>query len=307
MPKPKVYTISDAEIRSMQLISNNNVLVRIVQKNVDRRTKGGIYLISPTDTDWQKDVHADRWGSVVKIPQYLKREKNHLWETTCELKVGDRVWWDSMVSENADTLITPTYTYLLLDYFSLHVAKRDDEIIPLNGYQMFDLVSDESSSVLAITTGRFDARYGVLKHKGSLNNYLFDGCNDDDRIQVGDKCVFKLPPIMLEAEYHAVFGEKLRISQLYNISAFIHDGVLNASINHIVVEPVVDTHSGGIEIPLHLRKPSGMGTIYSVHCPETELVKGMEINYHATSATTIEFEGKKLQVLHKDYIKYYKT
>jgi co-chaperonin GroES (HSP10) len=287
-------------------VPNNKVLVRIVQKNVDRRTKGGIYLISPTDTSWQPDVHADRWGKVVQVPSHLKTEKNHLWTTTCELQIGDLVWWDMMISESADTIITPTYTYLLLDYFCLHVAKSDNKITPINGYQMFTLVSDESTSPLAIKTGRSDARYGVLKHKGSLNKYLFDGCNDDERIQVGDKCVFKLPPIMLEAEYHAVFGEKLRISQLYNISAFIHSGVLNASINHVVIEPVIGTHSGGIEIPLPFRKPTGIGTIYDVHCPDTELKKGMEVCYFAETATTIEFEGRKLQVCHKDYIKFYK-
>jgi hypothetical protein len=211
-----------------------------------------------------------------------------------------------MVSENSDTIVTPTYTYLLLDYHCLHVAKRDDKIIVLNGYQMFTLVSDESPSPLAIKLGKFDARYGVLKHKGSLNKYLFDGCNDDDRIQVGDKCIFKLPPILLEAEYHAVFGEKLRISQLYNISAFIHEGVLNASINHVVIEPEVATHIGGVEIPLPYRKPIGIGKIYSVHCPNTELEVGMTVSYFAEASTTIEFEGRKLQICHIDYIKWYK-
>lgn len=305
MPKPRILHMQDKEVNSMKLISNNKVLVKIVEKNVDRRTKGGIWLISPTDTSWNPDIHANRWGRVIKVPKVLKREKGHLWETTCELEKNDLVWWDFMISENADTIVTEYFTYLLLDYFSLHVAKRGDKIIILNAYQMFELVPDESSSKLAIKTGRFDSRYGILKHKGSLNKYLYDGINDDPRINVMDKCVFKLPPILLESEYHAVFGERLRISQLYNISAFIRDNVLRASVNHIIIIPEIETHRGGVEIPLPFRKPTGIGTIYDVHCLDTKLKKGQTVCYFPEAATTITHNGQLLHIIHKDYLKYY--
>lgn len=299
--------MSDKEVNSMKLISNNKVLVKIIQKNVDRRTKGGIWLISPTDTSWNPDVHAQRWGRVIKVPNILKTQKGHLWETICELEKNDVVWFDPMISENSDTIVTEYFTYLLLDYFSLHVAKRGDKIIILNAYQMFDLVPDESSSKLAIKTGRFDSRLGILKHKGSLNKYLYDGIADDNRVNVGDKCIFKMPPIMLESEYHAVFGERLRISQLYNISAFITNAFehLFATINHLIVEPEIETMRGGIEIPLPFRKATGIGKIYNVHCPGTGLEEGQTVCYFPQSATTITHDNKLYHIFHKDFVKYY--
>ncbi len=305
MPKPKKYSLTEQEVNNMTLIANNKVLVKIEVKNTERKTKGGIIMIAETDTDWQKEIHANRWGRVINVPKRLIKEKYHLWTTECELQRNDLVWFDVMISENCDTIITELFTYLLIDYFSLHVAKRGDEIIPLNGYQMFDVVADESESVLAIKTHKLDARYGVLKHKGSLNKYLYGGLDDDERIQVGDKCVFTLPPVMLESDYHAVFGEKLRISQLYNICAFIHNDALHATINHIIIEPEIPTHRGGIEIPLHLRKPNGIGKIYNVNCPHTEMKIGDTVRYIPEACVTIDFNGQKLHICHQDYILYY--
>ena len=307
MPKPKKYNMTDAEVSDMKLISANRVLVCITQKNVDRVTPSGILMVSPTDTDWQPEVHADRWGEVVQIPNQLKREKTHLWNTDIDIQVGDTIWWDMMVSENADTITTETNTYLLLDYFSLHVVKRGDKVIPLNGYSMFTLVSDESKSEFAIKTGKKDARYGTLKYKAEINEYYFDELTDDDSVQVGDKCIFRNPPVLLESEYHAVFDgkEQYRISQLYNIVAYVRDDKLYPTVNHVIIEPDIPTHTKrGIEIPAPFRKPSGYGRVYD--SGYHEIKDGDEVFYPPPACVTIEHDNKKLHIIHYNSIIWYR-
>jgi len=150
---------------------------------------------------------------------------------------------------------------------------------------------------------KLDARFGILKYKGSLNTYLHPGLADDERIDVGDKCIFKQPPVMLEAEYHSTFDGKnqYRISQLFNIAGFFKDD-LYASVNHVVIVPDIPTHKGGVEIPLTYRKPSGFGKVYN--SGYGELSEGDTVYYMPSSSVTVEHNGETLHICHFNYIFY---
>lgn len=303
MPRPKIIHLSQETVDNMQLTAPNLVLVHIFQKNVDRKTEGGIIMISETETDWQPDVHADRVGIVKHVPSQLIKKRDHLWKTTVEVKVGDMVWFDPMVAMNSDIIITDQGEYYLLDYFSLHIVRRGDDVVCLNGYCIFDLVHDTSMSPLAIDFGKLDSRYGILKYKGSCNSYYYTGLSDDERLEIGDKCIFKSPPVTLEGGYHNVFEgkEQYRISQRYNAVGFIRDGRLYASTNHVVIVPQMPSHTAsGLEIPAPYRKPNGYGEVYD--SGYYELSKGDHIKYPIGSFVTIEFEGQTLHIIHSDYI-----
>lgn len=292
----KIYRMTEAEVNRMQLISPNKVLVKTIEKNIDKKTKSGIYLVSPTDTDWQPDRHVERFGIIINQVSSLVKKRNQLWKTVLETECGDLCWYDYLTGSNCDTIITETNEYKLLDYYDLIVAKRGEDIICLNGYCLFSLCRDEVKSVLAIDTGKYDARLGIMEYMGSCNGYYFDGIVDDDYLSIGDKCVFKLPPILLEDDYYACFNmkEKYRISQRYNVVAYYRDDVITPTVNHVLVEPEYDTHKGLIEIPDIYRKPNGCGRV------EFSMIDGIHegdrIKYFPSSCTTIEQEGKKYQI-----------
>jgi co-chaperonin GroES (HSP10) len=290
-------------METFKLLAPNRVLIKIVEKNVDRKTPSGIIMIS--DTDWQPADHADRYGVIVQLPAALKRERSHLWETSCEVLPGDTCWFDVMISENTDKIITETTEYILLDYFSLHIVKRGDDIICLNGYALFSPMKEETTSnIISINEDKYDARYGVLKHKGSVNTYLHGGLKDDENIQVGDICIFKSQPVMLESEYHARLKDQYRISQLHNVVGYIRDGKLSPTINHVVVEPIMTFQTpSGIFLP-NVKKADALGKVISSGCKEIH--EGDTINYHHGSATKIEFEGKK-HIIYSEYINYYES
>lgn len=296
MQKNKIYYMSEADVREMRLVSNNKVLVCITDPIKNKKTESGIIMISETDMDWSPATHTNRVGVIIQQAMFLKKQPNHLWRTTVETEIGDKVWFDYMVTKNCDTIITETNEYKLLDYYDLIVAKRGEDIICLNGYCLFSLCRDEVKSVLAIDTGKYDARLGIMEYMGSCNGYYFDGIVDDDYLSIGDKCVFKLPPILLEDDYYACFNmkEKYRISQRYNVVAYYRDDVITPTVNHVLVEPEYDTHKGLIEIPDIYRKPNGCGRV------EFSMIDGIHegdrIKYFPSSCTTIEQEGKKYQI-----------
>lgn len=313
MPKPKTYYLSNRDMSNFKLIAPNKVLIEITEKNEDRKTKSGIILVSPTyrniertsanpvdEVDWVLSQNANRYGVVRQVPKQLKRYRNHLWQTTVEVQEGDLVWFDFLTAENCDMIKTDTSLYYLMDYFELYVVKRGEDIICLNGYCLFETVEDEVKSKLAIKTGRKDARYGILKHKGSCNIYYHGNIADDEMLQVGHKCVFALPPVMLESGYHAVFGGEYRISRRHNIMAYIDDNGLHATDKHVIVIADKDTHKGLIEIPAIYRKPNGNGVVYDAK--GGGLKKGDKIKFIPTAGLKIDYKGDEYYVLHIDSV-----
>jgi len=313
MPKFITYSLKQSEVDNMRLLAPNKVLIEIVERNVDRKTASGLILVSPTyrtiertsanptdPVDWVRSQNADRTGLVRGVPNQLVRKRNHLWKTTVETEVGDTVWFDFMTGENCDRIQTESKLYYLMDYFDLYAVRRGDEVIMLNGYCLFSPVKDDVKSSLAIDTGRMDARFGVAEYLGSYNEYYFAGLADDPMIQKGHKCVFSLPPVMLESEYMARFDGKkqYRISQRHNIMAYI-DVDIHATLNHVVIVPEYDTHKGGIEIPEPYRKPNGYGTVHSSRYIKTGMKCGDRIQYLPQAGLMVEHEGGKYHVVHE--------
>jgi co-chaperonin GroES (HSP10) len=315
MPKPKRYYLKQNEVDNMRIIQPNKVLVEITEKNEDKKTKSGIIMVSPTYRSIERptmnpvDGHDDflwrnsnKYGIVRQVPKQLKRYRNHLWSTTVEIQSGDKVWFDAMDGENCDTIITENSLYYLLDYFSLHVARRGDDVVMLNGYTLCTLVDDESSSVLAIKTGKKDARLGVLAYLGSCNKYYYGRLEDDEDLQVGQKVIFNLPPVMLESAYLSAFDGKTqyRISHRFNIVGYFDGDELKATKNHVVVKAEKDSHKGLIEIPAIYRKPNGFGTVIHTKCEDLNI--GQKIKFLPKAGLKIEHNGEEFYIFHVDSI-----
>ena len=66
MPELEVYKLTRAEIEKIRIPpGSRKTLIKTLEKNVDRRSKSGIWLI--TDTDWDEAIHAQRWGEVKMV------------------------------------------------------------------------------------------------------------------------------------------------------------------------------------------------------------------------------------------------
>lgn len=316
MPNPKNYILKQSEVDAMRLISPNKVLIEIVEKNTERTTASGLIMVSPTyrsiarpsgapvhETDWLLSQNAQRTGVIRQVPKSIKHERNHLWGTTVEVQEGDSVWFDYMMAENCDIINTEERLYYIMDYFDLHLVKRGDKVIMLNGYCLFSPVDVKIDSPLFVDFGKKDARYGIATHLGSINKYYHGGLVDDPNIQEGYKCIFKLPPVMLEDSYLAAFDGKnqYRISQRHNILAYIDENErLCATSGHAVIVPEYNTHIGSIEIPESLRKPSGIGR---VHDPGTSDLQWLQtVQYLPGAGITIEHHAIKFLLVEERHI-----
>ena len=165
MAENKVYKLTKEQVDSIDLLRNSNkVLVRIEEKNIEKKTDSGIYLISPTDTDWNPAAHSDRYGVVYATPPSLRFDNTPYgmsWETHMELMVGDEVWFDFMDSENCVVLdCDDGNDYKLIEYENIYVARRDGELIPINGYCLFSDYTVKAKSKFDPTDGRVDPPFG---------------------------------------------------------------------------------------------------------------------------------------------------
>lgn len=311
MPKKNIYKLTKQELSSLRLLSiHNKVLIKVHDPVLEKKSPGGIILISPTDTDWNPDVHADRYGIVESVPISLNRKKM-MWRTTMELQVGDVVWYDYLMSLNSDSFIVDGVEYKLMDYDYLYVAKRGEKIICLNGYCLFSPKKDElstNSDLIIIHDGN-DIRLAKMIYSSPPNVEYDNEWVDDGNIDVGDMCIFSMPPIMLEAEYHSLFDGKrqYRISQRRYLYGYVRDGELIPAKDCLVIIPDEKKCFDGsnIIIPESLRKRSNYGVVY--RSGSDEVNAGDRVHYHYSQATYISHNGVEYGLIRNGHILYRNT
>lgn len=283
------------------------MLIKVHDPILNKTTKSGIILISPTDMDWNPDVHADRYGIVESVPQTLNT-KWMMWKTEVEIRRGDLVWYDYLQSLNSDSLFVDEVEYKLMDYQFLYVAKRSKEIIGLNGYCLFEPKKDElktNSDLILIHEGN-DIRVAKMIYSGKPNLWYENEWVDDDSIREGDLAIFGMPPVMLEAEYHSLFEGKrqYRVSQRRFVYGYVRDGEIFPMSDCVIVKP--DSRKvftdGGLIIPKPHRKRTNYGEVYK--SGGDFLKSGDRIHYHSTSATYIEHDGVEYGLLRMNKIFY---
>lgn len=307
MPKKKIYQLTQEELNNFQLVGNTNkVLVKVHDPILNKTTGSGILMVAPTDMDWNPDIHADRYGIVQKVPETLNF-KRMMWETEIEIEYGDLIWYDYLMSLNSDSIFVGEVEYKLMDYQFLYVAKRWDEIVPLNGYCLFEPKEDKlttKSDLILIHEGR-DIRQAKMIYAGRKNKKYDQDWTDECNIEVGDMAIFGMPPIMLEAEYHSLFeGKKqYRISQRRYVLGYIRDDIYPSGDSAVIIPdtPKAVTENG-LVIPEPFRKKQNYGTIYK--SGSNELAEGDRIHFHNQSLTYIEYNGKEYGLLKTNKILY---
>lgn len=224
--------ISRTLLSKMKLAPNSNFVLVRVKSNDGRKTDGGIIIAFNDEVQYSEGSGshmadmAEVHGTVVLCPDklYYNPEDPYSmsWLTDMAIKVGDEVWFNFIASTHCSGFIIDGELYLFILYADLFIAKRGDEVIPLNGYVFLTEVKKETTSFLYIAgEDKVDMRRGVVRYVGEPNReYRISSFSDGIDITEGDKVQIRsgFTPYYLERhEYLADFGEKLLVVQRRNI------------------------------------------------------------------------------------------
>ncbi len=232
------------QVESMQMLTNY-VLVRILRDERAVKFSGGDELyIDPT---FEVQDHAPRDGIVVSTPSRLIYDHKNLthsmeWKTEMQLRPGDHVWFEYLAAVNAlgrrINIVLPEHQveelyywvedtlYLMIPYSECIVAKRDNEIIPLNGYTLIETHEQPKvkSTLLDIPVTEVDRWTGIVRYVGRPNDEYLDGKNSDTgEVKVGDRVLLrKFAARYLEHELYKRFdGNMYWIVQQRHLDAVI--------------------------------------------------------------------------------------
>jgi hypothetical protein len=260
-----IIKISQQEFDSMRLM-NNNVAIEITHRNAEEKTKSGIIIVQDpkmltahsveTAEMHDSSQHLDRWGIVAKLPSKLKFAKNSKmsgmdWDTDIEIQVGDLVWSDYYNLHHCPIfriINEEEYTdYWIVTYDCLIVAKRityrdkyssivrdgdiTEQIIPLNGYCLFNQINEGLTSKFLILDEKINKTKGITRFVGKRNReytqqwskgygrFIPSKKYDDIDIKPGDEVLFRTEAnCLLENAQHRYFAdEDLRYEQRWNI------------------------------------------------------------------------------------------
>lgn len=130
-------------------VINNQVLVGVEDTFEGFTTDGGINLVNLTEKDsWgdSKEFNISefvmRHGKVKLVPDKITMG-SFSYDTDVELEPGDTIFWNLISFQNHIPLVYKKNLYLLVDYHEILARKRDDVIIPINGFALFTPVGEE--------------------------------------------------------------------------------------------------------------------------------------------------------------------
>jgi hypothetical protein len=202
----------------------NHVIIRLDYKN-DSVKIGDVKL--DIDTRWGEAEHIQRWGVVTSAPKLLmctKRMKFE-WETTLEIQDGDIAYFDYLSTINAPSWNEGNSKFIILHYNCIYAYKRDDKIVPINGYLLCEQIKTKQEGLSEGLMPEFYYDKAIVKYAGACNlRYLHKGNKmyDDDSISVGDVILFQVAPMYLEYDLHKTL-EPLVIVQRRYVIATIKD------------------------------------------------------------------------------------
>lgn len=184
----------------------NHVVIKLDRLGDEYITKTGEKFIIPTK--WEVHNTAPICGTVTGLPDMLHWGVGlnlMTWDCDMQLKIGDKVWVDpksvidalaSIHDENIKLADPKMYTddnsvYVFVKYSYIVVAKRDEEVIPLNGYCLIapDEIKLSSDTIITVNNDKvYSTKRGTVRHIGTPNRqYIQDGLVDPDRFPKAPK------------------------------------------------------------------------------------------------------------------------
>jgi co-chaperonin GroES (HSP10) len=187
----------------------NKVLVTPLQDNSIIKLSGvDVYL----DTTFQKEKHAITCGRVVSVPTQIDDTLN----TDIEIKVGDVVFFHYLSVINAlkddryfIEMSSKEIIYPVL-YESLYCARRDNAIIPLNGYILVaPILKHKEEKIGNIFLPETMLKQEVVS-RGVVAYHGKPRRNEKQLCGVGDTVLFrKSSAVPIQYDLHDSVGEKL--------------------------------------------------------------------------------------------------
>lgn len=254
-----MHRVTKEELERME-IRSNKVLLRPLRETSNERYAGVnrnlVEKVICRDTENEARIwidctynvgqHAPVFCEVIKVPKRLDPKRME-WETDMELQVGDKVVASYMSISNAlalehesvddDMIVCGKDIYCYIEYEYLYVAKRGDEIIPLNGYVLCEPVTknvNELDGLIRIDKEDMSEHFARVKYVGSeLRSYkspdLKEFSDSKAPVKEGDLIAFdRACDIPIEFGMHAeMMGGKtfFRIQRCY-MKAIVPEGIL---------------------------------------------------------------------------------
>lgn len=166
---------------SMNLVPNR-VLIKPTQsqKNINL----GENISFRVDKRFANEKHANVTGHIVNFSKTLIHEKMP-WHTSIEIQVNDYVVCSyESIMHATDPMHGRVFTdennqeYYLIDYEDIFTARREDQIIPVNGYILVSPITNEVQSSMSLPSHLQSSQsttMGVVEHVGARNTCYYGG------------------------------------------------------------------------------------------------------------------------------------
>ena len=167
---------------------NNNILVE-VDLAEDKRSKSGLIL---GDKTWDEAGMVTRTGTVVAIPSKLWYRKTRdawgmEWETDMLVNVGDRIFWGILSAYDCPVIMCKSKVYFLVKYDDVICRMVGDELLPVNGYVLYDILTSEEIKGNIHLVKNEIKNEGIVRAVSEPNKNYLGGVGDALDIQVGDR------------------------------------------------------------------------------------------------------------------------
>lgn len=183
------------------------------------------------DFQFSPEKHAPVTGIVSNICSTLIPNKMP-WETKHEIKKGDYIVYSF---ESATYALDPNYgnliidednePYLMIDYEDIFVVRRNDQVIPVNGYILVSPIDEDTkteSGLITSTQKQTSGIIGKVEYVGTRNECYYaagkkrtDVYDFHEEVKVGHLVVFGLhADVPLEYEIHPTLQEKKRFFRM---------------------------------------------------------------------------------------------
>jgi len=165
----------------------------VVQSVVDMSTIKYKSLTLLVDTSFEPENHQEVINEVIKLPEKLYYDE-HSWECKIEVELGDLVFIEYMACLKATILDVEGDIYRLVPYNFFYLAKRGDQVIPLNGNILVSPIYLKYDGAINIDHVEVPPDCYKIEYMGKPVDCYKDAKWVDMPVQVGDYVVMRVGP-----------------------------------------------------------------------------------------------------------------